>query len=103
MKVNINDLLSIYDLEIRKNTKNKRKVYIFEKNKMQNITKIYEELTNNTYYPGKYNIFLVKDPKYRIVMSLSIKDKIVESYIARYILIPKLDKYLGNRIITTRT
>ena len=34
---------------------------------------------------------------------LTIKDKIVNHYLARYILIPKLDKYLDNRIIATRT
>ena len=102
MKVNLIKLLNIYDLEIIKNCRNKRKVYIFERNKMQNISNIYKELTDNSYYPSKYNIFLVKDPKYRIVMSLSVKDKLINHYIARNILIPKLDKYLNNRIIATR-
>lgn len=32
MRVRFIDLLSIYDLEIRKNCRNKRKVYMFEKN-----------------------------------------------------------------------
>ena len=102
MKVNLKKLIEVYDLEIRKNTRNRRKVYIFERNKMQNISNIYKCLLDNSYYPSKYNIFLVKDPKYRIVMSLSIKDKIVNHYIARNILIPKLDKYLDTRIIATR-
>ena len=103
MKVNIKDLLDVYDLEIRKNCRNKRKIYIFERNKMQNISNIFYELINNNYYPNKYNIFLVKDPKYRIVMSLNIKDKLINYYVARYILIPKLDKYLDSRIIATRS
>ena len=103
MKIKINDLIDIYDLEIRKNTKNKKKVYVFERNKMQNIINIYNELTNMSYYPSKYNIFIIREPKYRIVMSLRIKDKVINHYLARYVLIPKLDKYLDNRIVATRS
>ena len=103
MKVNIYDLLNVYEKEISKNCKNKRKVYSFDRFKMENISYIKYMLENNLYIPSKYNIFIVRDPKYRIVMSLTIKDKIVNHYLARYILIPKLDKYLDNRIIATRT
>ena len=103
MKVNYKDLLNIYDLEIRKNCHNKRKIYLFEKNKMQNISNIYNLLINNNYNVGKYNIFIIRDPKYRIVMSLSVRDKIVNHYLARYVLIPKLDKYLDKRIVATRS
>ncbi len=102
MNINIKDIMNIYDLEIRKNCRNKRKVYVFEKNKMQNIIDIYYELTNLTYYPSKYNIFIIREPKYRIVMSLKIKDKVINHYLARYVLIPKLDKYLDKRIVATR-
>ena len=102
MKVNIKDIMDIYDLEIRKNCRNKRKVYVFEKNKMQNIIDIYNELTNMSYYPSKYNIFIIRELKYRIVMSLKIKDKVINHYLARHVLIPKLDKYLDKRIVATR-
>ena len=77
MKVNIYDLLNVYEKEISKNCKNKRKVYLFERFKMENISYIKYMLENNLYIPSKYNIFIVRDPKYRIVMSLTIKDKIV--------------------------
>ena len=101
--VKIKDLLNIYDSEIRINTKNKRKVFAFERNKMQNIESIYNALIDNSYYPTKYNVFIIREPKYRIVMSLNIRDKIVNHYLARHVLIPKLDKYLDNRIVATRT
>lgn len=101
--VNIKDILDIYDFEIRKNCRNKRKLYIFERNKMQNIANIYNILINDLYYPGKYNIFIIRDPKYRIVMSLSIRDKIINHYLARHVLIPKLDKYLDTRCVATRS
>ena len=103
MKVNIYDLLKIYEKEISKNCKNKRKVLRFERYKLENLCYIKYLLENNLYTPSKYNIFIVRDPKYRIVMSLDIKDKIVNHYFTRYILIPKLDKYLNNRIIATRS
>ena len=97
------DLLDIYDFEIRKNCRNKRKIYIFERNKMQNISYIKYLLDNNLYYPSHYNIFIIRDPKYRIVMSLNISDKIINHYLARHVLIEKLDKYLSNRCVATRS
>ena len=103
MKANLQKLLEIYDNEIRKKCRNQRKVYVFERNKMQNISNIYNSLLDNSYYPTKYNIFMVRDPKYRIVMSLTIRDKLVNHYVARNVLIPKLDKCLDTRVVATRT
>ena len=103
MIIKLNDLMNIFDFEVRKNIKNKRKIYQFEKYKMINILNIYQELSNDIIRPIKYNIFLVKYPKYRVVMSLNIVDKIINHYVARYILINKLDKYLDDRNIATRT
>ena len=37
MEVNVYDLLDIYEKEVSKNTKNKRKINNFERNKMENI------------------------------------------------------------------
>ena len=102
MIIKLNDLINIYDLEVRCNTKNKKKIFQFEKYKIINIMNIYNELSNNIIRPIKYNIFLVKYPKYRVVMSLNISDKIINHYVARYILINKLDKYLDIRNIATR-
>ncbi len=101
--VNYNDLLNLYDYEIRRNTRNKRKIFAFEKNKMEYMANIYDALVNDKYFPSKYNIFVIKEPKYRIVMSLNIGDKIINHYLARYVLIPKLDKYLDSRIVATRS
>ena len=102
MKVNIRDLLSIYENDIVKNTKNKRKVFLFEVSKMQNIIRIKDILESGIYKPLKYNIFAIFEPKCRIVMSLSIRDKIINHYMARFVLIPKLEKYLDIRNCATR-
>ena len=102
MKVNVKDLLDIYEKEVSINTRNKRKIYNFEKNKMENIYDIKRIIESGNYSINKYNIFLINKPKYRIVMSLNIKDKIINHYVTRYILIPKLVKYLDIRNTATR-
>ena len=99
----LKDITDIYENEVRKNTKNKLKIYNFEKYKMQNINYIYTYINNyNNNYLCKYNIFLITKPKFRIVMSLNIKDKVINHYITRKILIPKLTKYLDHRNVATR-
>lgn len=102
MKVEINKLIDIYEQEISKNVKNKRKVTNFEVNKMQNISNIKKMLEQGEIGHKKYNIFLIYEPKCRLVMSLSVKDKIVNHYITRYVLEEKLTKYLDIRNVATR-
>lgn len=102
VKVNIKDLLYVYEKEVSKNTKNKYKIYNFEKYKMMNIINIKNSIENNTYSIGKYNIFYIYEPKLRIIMSLSIKDRIVDHYISKYILLPKINKYLDIRNVASR-
>ena len=102
VKVNVYDLLDIYEKEISKNTKNKNKVNNFERNKMENIYDIKSIIESGNYKVGRYNIFSISSPKYRIVMSTNIKDKIINHYVARNILIKKLDKYLDIRNCATR-
>ena len=96
------ELLNIYEKEIRKNTKNKRKVYLFEIYKMSYIKEIENILESSYTYSCKYQIFLIFEPKVRVVMSLPIKDKVLNHYVTRYILIPKLEKYLNQKNVATR-
>ena len=103
MKVKVSDILDIYENEVSINTKNKRKVYNFEKNKMENIYDIKSIIEGNNYRIYKYNIFSISSPKYRIVMSLNMKDKIINHYVSRFILIPRLEKYLDIRNCATRS
>ena len=100
--VSINNILDVYEKHIYKGCSNKRKLYNFEKYKMRNINCIYDILNSGNYNIKNYNIFLIKYPKYRIVMSLGMVDKVINHYITMYSLIPKLDKYLDNRNIATR-
>ncbi len=102
MQCDYNYLLDIYDKEISKKVQNKNKLYQFEVHKMANITSIYNDINNNTIPIPKYNIFLIKDPKYRIIMSVSIYDKLINHYYSRTVLDKKLSKYLDIRNVATR-
>lgn len=101
-KINIEDLFAIYDEEVSKTTKNKKKIVNFEKNKMQNVNYMIKKLMHEEYYITHYNVFMISEPKFRIIMSLPIKDKIINHFVTRTILEPNLSKYLDPRNIATR-
>lgn len=50
----------------------------FELRTLDNIAKLREELVNKTYKMQKYNTFLVHEPKERVVMASSFRDRIVQ-------------------------
>lgn len=102
MNVKLTDLINIYENEVKKNVKNKQKIFNFEKNKMEYLCDIKKVLDNDLYDGGKYSIFLIFEPKTRVIMSQGIYDKIINHYVTRYILEPKLTKYLGNYNCATR-
>ena len=82
---------------IRKNTKNKIKLFNFEMFLSCNIISIYEVLKRKCYKHGKYNIFLIEEPKYRIIMSEAMSDKIVNHLISKYV----LDILISPKLIET--
>ena len=76
--------------EVMRNTKNKRQVYKLQNNAENVIRIIYEELKNERYVVGKYNVFIIYEPKQRTIVSQGMKDKIVNHLIAREILYPAI-------------
>ena len=76
--------------EVMRNTKNKRQVYKLQNNAKNVIRTIYEELKNERYVVGKYNVFIIYEPKQRTIVSQGMKDKIVNHLIAREILYPAI-------------
>lgn len=98
--ISIKNINKIYNTQIRVNTKNKLKIHKFEQFYTLNISNIKNMLENN-YEIGKYNIFLIKDPKYRIIMSQNISDKLVNHLVGN-VLIDVLDKSLINTNVATR-
>lgn len=95
------ELNDIYNI-IKKNTRNKDKLFKFECCKNVNLYNIYNSLVNNTFVHGKYNIFLIYEPKARIIMSENMSDRIVNYYVAEKILRPLLEPKLIDTNVATR-
>ena len=98
----IDVIMNMYDKVIRVNTKNKKKIQNFDNFYSCNIVKIKETLIKKDYVPGKYNLFLIHEPKMRTIMSQQIEDKVINHLIAKYFLIDVFDKSLSNRNCATR-
>ena len=94
----IENIIQAYKV-VRKNTLNKNKIYKFEEYYTSNISHVFKLL--NDYKVGKYNIFLIKDPKYRIIMSQNINDKIINHLMAD-ILIKVLEPSLIRANVASR-
>lgn len=102
------DVLINYDLikqsykEVMKNIVHKNKIMNFDLFYSENISKIYDEIKNKRYKHVQYSIFLITDPKYRIVMSESVQDKVVNHMVTNAILNPVLSKKLIEENVATR-
>ena len=96
--LSFNNLLNCYKI-IKKTCKNKKAINKFELNLNTNIYNIYTSLYNKTYIPYKYTIFMIFEPKPRIVMSQCITDKIVNHFVSKYYLLP----YLKNHHLSKKT
>lgn len=81
--------------KVKSNIGNKKELFNFILNKNTNLMNIYNKLYNRNYKFNKYHIFLIKEPKYRLVMSENIEDKIVNHFIAEFY----LRKYIDNSLI----
>ena len=102
-KINdIDIIIDMYDNVVSKNTKNKQKIEKFNDYYSINIINIKNIINSGNYIPGKYNIFLVREPKIRIIMSQNITDKVINHLIAKYFLIDVFDKTLVDFNIATR-
>ena len=100
--VDTQKIMKMYDKRIRINTKNKTKLLRFEYNYVSNIVYIKNILGDRKYIPGKYNIFIIKEPKLRLIMSQNIIDKIINHLVSEYLLVEVFDKTLIDSNIATR-
>lgn len=88
--------------DICSKTRHRNKIVKFDLFHAVNINIIYNELKNRRYKHSKYNIFLIKEPKYRIVMSEGIKDKIINHIVSNSFLKPALYPKLIEENVATR-
>lgn len=102
-KINdIDIIINMYDNIVSKNTKNKSKIEKFNDYYSCNIFNIKNIINGNNYVSGRYNIFLIREPKIRIIMSQSITDKIINHLVAKYFLVDVFDKGFIDTNIATR-
>lgn len=87
---------------VKKSCTNKRLVYDFNLNESANLYNLMVKLTNKSYEFHKYHIFMIHEKKYRIIMSESIEDKIVNHLLCDYVLIPSLMKGMIDTSVATR-
>ena len=87
---------------IRSKTKNRQKICKYEVYLGSNILNIYNILKAKKYVHSKYNIFIIREPKYRIIMSEKLNDKIVNHLISNYVLIPLIEPLLIDSNVATR-
>jgi len=99
--LDIDKIKEVYKM-IRGNTKNKNKLYKFEFFYLCNIVSIYSILKAKKYSHNNYNIFLIQEPKYRIIMSEIMSDKIVNHLISKYVLSPLIEPKLIEQNVATR-
>ena len=100
--LDIENIKYVYDKSVRRNTKNKSKIERFEQNYASNLVYIKKILEERKYIPGKYNIFIINEPKIRLIMSQNIIDKVVNHLVSQYFLVNIFDKTLIDGNIATR-
>ena len=98
----IKNIKEMYDKRIRINTKNKVKIARFDEHYVSNIARIKEILESKNYKPYKYNIFLIREPKVRLIMAQSITDKIINHLVSKYFLVDVFEPMLLENNIAMR-
>lgn len=96
----INNIIKMTDkvLSKVKNKERREKFYLYYSEHIINIKNRLESKNINL---GKYNIFLITDPKCRVIMSQSIEDKIINHLIAEYLLVRVFEnKYIDSMCAT---
>jgi retron-type reverse transcriptase len=99
---NIDNIIYIYKKQVRINTKNKNRIENFEDFFIEQISTIKEMINDRKITFNKYSVFLIKIPKYRIIMRQSIRDKVINQLVAKYILVDSLDNRLIDSNVATR-
>lgn len=98
----INVIRNMYFDEISRTTKNKKKIENFSNYLSLNIVNIRNMLINNNVTFDKYIVFLIQEPKYRLIMSQSIKDKIINHLVAHHFILNVFEPSLIDSNVATR-
>lgn len=72
----------------------KDSVASFYHNHIRELLRLESELKNGTYTQRKPNFFEIREPKYRVIMSIAFRDRIVQRSLDENLIKPKLSKML---------
>ena len=100
--IDVKKIKLMYDKKLKINTRNKKKLEKFEQYEVSNIMYIKKVLESKKYKPGKYNIFIIKEPKIRLIMSQNMIDKLINHVVSQYFLINIYTNTLIDTNIATR-
>ena len=95
-------LLDVY-YRIKSNCKHKDKIVKFEMFQSSYITEVLGILRSKKYKHGRYNIFVILEPKSRVIMSENMTDKIINHVLSHYVLFPLIEPMLIDSNVATRT
>lgn len=99
--LSLDKLMAVYK-NICLTTEHKTKLMMFELNFSCNMIDILSSLRKEKYHHDRYSLFLISEPKHRLIMSEKIKDKIVNHLISKYVLLPVLSPKLIDMNVATR-
>ena len=98
----LNNIIKMTD-KVCSRVRNKRLVDKFEVYKSEHILNIKNRLESRNVVFDKYNIFMITDPKCRVIMSLNIEDKIINHLVSKYILVKTFEnKYIDSMVATRK-
>ena len=97
----IDNISRMCDLVCSK-VRNKEKTEKFMLYKPEHIINIRNKLISKNLNFSRYNIFLITDPKSRVIMSQSIEDKVINHLIAKYLLVDVYENIYTNSMCVTR-
>ena len=100
--LDIRNIIKVYNKQIKLNTKNKCKIEKYENYLLLNFVNLKQKLENRNFKFDRYFIFLIKEPKYRIIMSQTISDKLINHLVAKYILLSVFEPILLDYNVATR-
>ena len=99
--ISYSNVLYVFN-KIKIKSHNKDKLMLFMRYKNCFLMDILEKLKNNSYSFSNFHIFLIHEKKYRIIMSESVPDKIVNQLVSYFILTPALKCLIEENIATRR-
>ena len=97
----IDNISKMCDLVCSK-VRNKEKAEKFMLYKAEHIINIRNKLISKNINFSRYNIFLITDPKCRVIMSQSIEDKVINHLTAKYLLVDVYENIYTNSMCATR-